>query len=334
MIDWRSKLRHYFQRKRLWSTIIGGGLAAGLLLGTIYFIFWKDTSGPSFGDVIARIGPGMFATTSAMYIVALVFAVIGWGWIIGTFSGNWQWFQHWRIYSITAVTRRLPGALWYMLGRIMLYERLQVARSLTVLSSGIEFAALIFGGLLVTIITWPIVLIDRSIHPLWLLLGLLLGVILLNPMALRWALRRLSPQHATVHVSYRHLLGWSMLYAVIWCVGGGMLFALTTTIHPVSLSLLPVVIGVWTTAGLVATVLSFVPLGLGSDLTIVALLSAYISSSEALAIALLMRAVLMINEVVWAAIAALLSLTGFFPDTQTPVSTIFISPDHEAHSDG
>lgn len=330
MTEWRAVLRRNMRCTRLWSALLGGAMVGVLVLYALYLALWRDASGPDFGELIARIGLGMFVTTSVVYSVDLALAIIGWGWIIGTLSRNWQWFQHMRIYCVTAITRRLPGTVWYMLGRIVLYERLQVARSVTALAGGVEFAAIILGGLLVALVTWPIVLSGRGINPLWFLLGLIPGGLILNPITLRRVLNRLNPQSAALDVRYRHLLGWVFLYAGIWCGGGVILFVLTTTIHPLPLALLPAMIGVWATAGLVATLLSFVPLGLGQELTLTALLSAYVGTPEAIVIALLMRGVLTINEALWALIAGLLGLTRLVRYPRVPA----VPSADEALSDG
>lgn len=308
---WQIRLHRILRKKQFWSTLAGVVIVGFLSLYAFYIVLWKDSSSTSFYELIARIGLGMFLVTSAVYLIVLSMAISGWVWIVGTLSGNWQWFRHIQIYCATTITRRIPGSVWYLFGRIVLYERLHVSRSLTAIASGLEFSMIILGGLLVVAVTWPIALNQQTINPLWLIASLITGILLLNPLTLRVIIRRINHHGQKLDLNYCHLLAWVVLYAGVWCGGGCILFVLTTTVHPVSWNMLPVSIGVWAMVGLVATLLSFVPLGVGQELTLTALLSPYVGTPEALVIALLMRGVLTINEFVWAIIVALPGLREF-----------------------
>jgi glycosyltransferase 2 family protein len=317
MSGWRDLMRKGWRSRSLRGALIGTLVIGGLSIYALYSLLRKDMPGINLEQLIDRIGIGMFLVAGLVYAGDLALAIIGWGWIVGTLGEIWDWPQHFRIYCITSVTRRLPGTMWYMLGRIVMYERLRVARSITAIAGGVEFATTILGGLLVAIITWPIALSGRQINPLWFVAGLLLGGLLLNPSILRALIRRVSPQSAPLDLRYRHLFGWMLLYAFVWCGGGGILYVLTNTIHPLPLTMLATLIGIWATSGLVSLLFSFIPFGLGiQELALSALLTPYVGGPEAIVIALLMRGVLTINEVLWAVIAGLLGLTGLVAAAQ------------------
>jgi hypothetical protein len=174
------------------------------------------------------------------------------------------------------------------------------------IASGIEYIATLLGGLLVAIVTWPLVLSDSQINPVWLLGGLLLGGLLLNPPMLQAIVKRLSPQTHALNLRYRHLIGWIAFYALVWGGGGGILFVLANALHPLPLSALPTIIGVWATSALLPQLLTFLPFGLGvQEITLSALLASLIGGTEAIVVALLMRAILTLNEVLWACIAGI-----------------------------
>jgi hypothetical protein len=270
--------------------------------------------------VFERIGSNallqMLLVASVVYALDLALAIIGWGWIMGKLSNVWNWPQHFRIYCITAVTRRLPGTLWYMLGRVVMYERLAVTRSIVAIAGGVEFAAIILAGLIVVLITWPIALSGQTLNPLWFAFGLLVCIVLLNPPVLRAAIRRMSRQYASIDLGYHHLLGWVSLYIAVWCVGGALLFVLAASIaaHPLPFARLPAIIGIWATTSVVSALLSFIPFGLGvQEVTLALLLAPLTGRDEAIVIAVLMRIVLTLNEVLWALIAGLF---GFLTPVQ------------------
>lgn len=317
MNDWRERLRRAIRRKRFW-----GALIAMLLVSVLsgYALYGVIRSGKEIDlqQVLGRIDARMFLFSSLVYAVALLLAVIGWGWIVGALSGMWNWPQHARIYCITAITRRLPGTLWYIVGRVVMYERLQVPRALVAVGGGLEYAMIMLSGLLVALLTLP----GQSLNPLWLAGGVLLGCLVLNPPVLRALVRRISPASAPLAVRYRDLLGWALVYAGVWCFGGGVLYVLATTIHPLPLAALPRMIGIWATAGIVTSFTAFIPFGLGvQELTLTALLGSTIGGApEALVVALLMRVVLTVNEVLWALLAGLFGLVAASTALPQPVA--------------
>lgn len=335
MMSRNMALRKGLRSKSLWSALLGMLLISGLSAYALYGLFRADTTGLAFSQLIERIGLRMFVVSGLIYMLDLALALLGWGWIIGTLSRLWDWGQHFRIYCITAITRRLPGTMWYMVGRVVMYEQLQVPRAQTLVGSGLEFAMTIVGGLVLAIVTWPIALSGQTIHPIWFIGGLLLSAILLNPPFLRALMRRLSPRSGALDLRYRHLIGWVLLYALVWLVGGGILFVLATTIHPLPISTLPAVIGIWAASGFVSLVFSFIPFGLGvQELALSALLTPYMGSHEAIITALLMRGVLTINEALWALIAGLLWLVGVIRPTGEHLNRSDTSTGTRTHSDG
>lgn len=308
----RTRLHRRLRGPGAWRTWISLGLLAALTGYAFYAIIWKELPNLNLAELFGRLSAGAVGLAVLVYTVDLVLAVFGWVMIIGPLSGYWRPLDHTRIYLLTSVTRRLPGTFWYILGRVVLYERLGIKRGVTAFAGGIEFAATIMAGLVVALAAWPLILAGTAFSPIWLLIPLGVGIALLNPPAIRALLRRLAPQHAA-GVRYRHLLGWVLIYMLVWIVGGGLLFVLADAIYPLPLSALPGVIGVWALAGVAAYLLfSFVPFGLGvNELTLTVLLGPFVPAGEAFVVALLMRALVTICELAFALLGALLSLPLF-----------------------
>jgi len=297
--------------KGVWGALAGTCII--MLVGgyALYGMLRTDTQGLTFEQLRAHLTPALLFQASVVYVLDLVLAIAGWVLIIGTLSGFWRWPTQARIYCINSVTRRLPGSMWYLLGRVVMYEKFGIPRSLTLIASGIEYVTTLLGGLLVAALAWPLVLTDSRISPFWLLAGLALGGLLLNPPMLRAIVKRLSPQTHALNLRYRHLVGWIAFYGLVWCGGGGILFVLANALHPLPLGALPTIIGVWSAAALLPQLLTFLPFGLGvQEITLSALLAPFIGGTEAIVVALLMRAVLTLNEVLWACIAAAIRLPG------------------------
>lgn len=303
-------LRQRLRSRRVISAIISNAILTGITLWVFYLVFFSKKSDFTLEQLTTHIGIKEIALTSLTYAIFMIPVTFCWGWIMGTLSGVWNWPQHLRIYCVTGFTRRLPGTVWYLLGRVVMYEQLGVARATTVIASGLEFGTTIMGGLLVCVVSWPIVFTGQGGRSslMWLVAGLIVCAALLNPPVLRALIRRISKQQP-FELRYRDLFGWTLVYAFIWCCGGAILFILINALQPLSLALLPAMIGIWSTAGLIAFVLSYLPIGLGvPDLTLIALLTPYLGVNQASIVALLMRVILTSNEGLWALATGILGL--------------------------
>ena len=332
MTSWRVLLSKSARSKSFWGALAGMCIILGVSAYALAGMFRGNEHGLTFAQLREHLTITLLLKASLAYAIDLALAIGGWVLIIGRLSDVWLWPEHARIYCINAVTRRLPGSMWYLLGRAVMYEKLGIPRSVTLIASGIEFVVTLLAGLVVAIITWPIVLSSAQINPAWLAIGLLLGGLILNPPAIRMIIKRVSPQTHALNLRYRHLLGWTLFYTLVWCGGGGILFVLADAIHPLALTLVPAIIGIWATSALLPQLLTFMPFGLGvQELTLSALLSPLIGGTEAVVVALLMRVVLTISEVPWACIAGLIRLPSHEPiasDSRSPASAR--SPSSEA----
>lgn len=307
----RARVLSRFRGPQAWRTWLGLGFVLAITLYAFYRLFQYDLRAIDVGELLSRLSFGDIALAAAVYVVALALAIFGWGLILGTLSGGWAWFDHIRIYCVTQGTRRLPGTYWYVLGRVVMYEQLGVGRGATALAGGLELAATCIGGLLVMFVTWPLVLGARSLNPLWFILATAVLAALLNPPAVRWMVRKLSPRSPAVR--YRHILLWSLISTLVWALGGLILYLLAAAVEPgLTPALLPAIVGVWATAGVASTTLfSFLPFGLGAtELTIAALMGGMLPPAEALFVAFAMRALLTVCELLSGVVGLLLCLPG------------------------
>jgi hypothetical protein len=329
MTGWRGIIQKGMRSKSMWGALAGTCIIMMVGGYALYGMLRADTQGLSFEQLRAHLTPTLLFQASLVYAFDLALAITGWVLIIGTLSGFWRWPIHARIYCINSVTRRLPGSMWYLLGRVVMYERFGISRSLTLLASGIEYVATLLGGLLVAALAWPLVLSDSQLSLFWLLAGSAAGCLLLNPPMLRTIIKRLSPQTHALNLRYRHLVGWVAFYGLVWCGGGAILFVLANALHPLPLTTLPTMIGVWSAAALLPQLLTFLPFGLGvQEITLSALLTPFMGATEAIVAALLMRVVLTLNEVLWACIAGAIRLPSVRRNTDNRAIAVAEAPPH------
>ena len=124
-----------------------------------------------------------------LYGVALGLAVVVWGGIVRRMGGRSRWMQDLRIYCASSLAKRLPTPLWFLLGRVYLYEELGVSKAISSLATVMEGVLVLFSGLVTLLALVPfgggLALLQRYT-------GLIAGLavvcllLLLRPQSLRW----------------------------------------------------------------------------------------------------------------------------------------------------
>jgi len=244
-----------------------------------------------------------------LYPISLSVQALTWGMMIarlGRVAGGWRDVE---IYAYTHLMRRLPGALWYLAGRAVIYRERGIGPGVTLAASGLEWLLLlvaavsIYGGL------------GLSGPRSW-LLGLVMLTLLVAVSV--WALKALgSAQDRRWLPGFaRHWLGglsvtampqskdlalWVGLYAIAYVIGGLILFLLVHGVAPESSVTLTDAIRIWALTGGVGFLTSvIVPAGMGiRELTMTALLAPEVSTVAALLIALLLRMLFIVSDLVW-----------------------------------
>lgn len=273
------------------------------------FIFLGYTIYRNWHEVVSyewTVNYAYVALSFILYSLALGVAIRGWGSIMERLGGPCSFRKNARIYCLSNLARRLPGSLWFIAGRVYWYEKEGIAKSTT--SAGVlwEMILMILSGLLVYLSSLPLC------PDLWsaggfylLLLSIPLGIAVIHPTALgillNFLLRKLGRRQVLISkVSPRDTLRWLLLYALVWIMGGIILFLFISAFHPMSIIHLPALIGIWALSGVTACLIFFVPAGLGiKEVTLALLLSRYLPLPIATVIALLLRVWLTLSELVW-----------------------------------
>ena len=273
-------------------------LGSGLLLG---WTVWHNRE--LLLSYPWRIRVWVVPLSLAVYSLDLGLAVYSWGRIINRLSGRQLTFRrHFKIYAATNFSRRLPGAVWYIAGRAALYEQDGIAKGVISLASFIEVILIALSSILCYFLAWPLGGSGWGGWPL-LLMGLVAGLALIHPRVMGSLWRRLGQPEAT-KLHYRDMLTWLLLYVLVWAVGGVTLYSVMAGLHPLSWSALPHIVRAWSLSGAAAVIAFFSPSGLGiKEVTLTLLLGPVIPVPLSAIVALLMRLLLTIYELLWAAAA-------------------------------
>jgi hypothetical protein len=305
----KNKLQIWYasSNKDLWKRIIGGLVIvfSFVYLGGILVRNWSELS-----TYELKIEPQFVFYAFLIYSAALWLAVLAWNGVVKNFAADShasRFVTHLKYYVYSRLLQRLPVPLLYILGRSQMYEQEGIARSVMITISVIEWLLLIISGIFVCILLLPFVALPLPPilrTPVFMILLIIGSILLLHPKFIAFVFRLLGKEKEVDALSYRAILLQMLAYSAVWVIGGMVLFYVIRSIHNISITQLPLTIGMWVVSGVFTTAVFAVLPGFGSKEVTLALLLGYILQQPiAVVVALLMRFYLIIFDLVWAGIA-------------------------------
>ncbi len=262
------KLRRLVMGRIAWRALGASAVILGaVFLGTLLWSYWPVLVGFKWQFRWWPLALGMI-----LYPVDLLLAVFAWTQVLESLETTRLPFRkHWKIYALTLVAGRIPGAPWHIAGRAVMYEQYQISKRITGLASGLELILMIVSGLLTGALIIPIVVEKVQ---LWLLVSVvLLGLGMLHPKVTQWLLKLLKRDIPPPRPYWEKLI-WLGMYSLVWLVGGAILYCFINTITLLSITSLPYVMGIWGLSGAIAIMAFFSPSGFGiREVTLTVLLS-------------------------------------------------------------
>ena len=286
---------YYSHHKR--SIIFFIYLVWACILGAILWAGWRSRD--QLLPYISSANWARLPLVVVFYFLALILATANWAAIMHSFNRTLSWWTHVKIYLVTLVTRRLPGSVWYIGGRMMLYKKLGVSQIQTASASGVElivsFAADCFlGGILLPL--------GFKLPLYWLIplaLVSLTSLIILNPSVLALAMQKFNRPLAHPIEGWRVAV-WFLIRIALILAGGSMIFQTVRIFYPINSSLLLMVLGARALSGAAGMLTMFLPSSFGaSDITLLSLLSTTIPTSLSTVITILVRMYTTLFEVVF-----------------------------------
>jgi hypothetical protein len=214
-----------------------------------------------------------------------------------------------RFYYISTLAKRIPTALWYVGGRLAMYQRVGVSVPVVLSCLVLENVIVGIAGISTFLALLPLYSRIPSMG-----LGLFalasLGIVsiiglLAKPQAIvniiNWTLERLGRQKLDISPTRGDIFLWGGLYILPWLSAGLSLYCATQALSDsISLEIVDA-IGISTLSMLVALLSMIFPSGLGlKELTSSVLLSHWMPLSSAIVISISYRLIQTVNEVIWA----------------------------------
>lgn len=242
-----------------------------------------------------------------LFPVGMLPAVAAWHKLLEALGVKLGYVRDLRIYAISSLPRHIPGLVWYVSSRAMLYKEEGVAAGIIMAATGAEVFLHAVTGFLMSVL-----LLVRSsgaiekysalryVIPiaLLLLIGLLLSPPVFNRLLPRLVKRWNFDQIPTIQ---RNSLIACLLWLIpAWSGGGFLLFLLVHGLSPINWSYLPVMIGIWALASAIGLTVGIGVSGMGlREVTLGALLSLVIPPITAIVAAIAFRLVLIVGEFLW-----------------------------------
>jgi hypothetical protein len=245
-----------------------------------------------------------FALTFLSYAVAIVAIAIGWHWVMWHIGGPSDFILNVKIYVYTLAARRIPGTLWYVAGRAVLYQRLGIPGRISAFASSIEIVLSIVSGIMVGA---PALFFQLKLS--WLNIAILvlvelIGLGLLYPPVL---CRLLSIFHYHVNpsnITIPRVIAWLVAYVAMWISGGIMVCTVILALYPIKIDLFPSIISLWALAGVISHLVFLLPSNLGiTEFTLSFMLSIVIPLPIAIATAILIRILTTAFDIMWSSLA-------------------------------
>jgi hypothetical protein len=308
MIDRLKELWHFLQ-SAMQKKFVRQSFYIGMVIISLAFIAYAIANNwMLLKSQKWQINPIYMILAVILFPVGMFPSAAGWHWLLNAFNTKKPFMVNLRVYALSSLPKHIPGLVWYVTSRTLLYEENGVSANVVLSATATETALLALSGFITAILIFSLqsdlpsqFAILRILAPLS-VIGLVMlfiwapgGTRLLDKLIKRYKkdAQALQLRRSALFVS----LGWMF---IAWIGGGSLLWILVKSITPIGLELLPMMIGIWGAAGAVSLTIGIGIQGLGlREVTLGAILSLVISPISAIVVAIAFRLALTLGEFLW-----------------------------------
>ncbi len=226
------------------SKVIKGALAVGVLLlstSILAILVYRER------DVLLNYDRALrweyIVAAFGLTMVAILLPAYVWTGMMRSLGSTLKWSDHFRYYFYSHVSRRLPGTVWYLLGRNYLYKQQGESMRLVTVASGIEFVIAVSSGAFVSLLFARFIWAQLSqIYLVLLFIALCLGAAATHPRMIQWSMVKMRME-AAPQIRYRDIIKWFLFYSVVWILGGVGLYLIANAVTVVPVADLPYIVG-------------------------------------------------------------------------------------------
>ena len=242
-----------------------------------------------------------------LLIVGSILIALGWNLILRMLGGRLGCKRALKIFFITDLAKYVPGKVWTIVGKVYLCAKEGIPIAKTSASVVIQPLIQVIAGILMFLLSLPFwTKTNDFMNQLYFFLPLIpIGLIVLHPAImtklLNFVLTRLKQKPIELNIKYKDILLILLLWCGLWILSGVAYYFLVISIYSFPISQLPVIIGIFSIAGISQFL---TPSGIGVlEGVLTVLLGLYLPVHIAIFIALLARVWKTVTELVCVAIA-------------------------------
>lgn len=274
---------------------------------TVGYVLWRHWG--SVAPQISAVSPGAWVVAALAVLASPFFAMLGWRCVLSDLGSPLSPANAASVFMVGQLGKYVPGSIWSVLVQTEMARRLGVPRRRTAVAGLITIAMALLTGIGLGLPALP-VLIDRGEQTTLLLLGVsaaALIVVLYPPILNRLigaALRLIRRGPLDHDLSGRAIIQMAVLFLASWSAAGVATWVLARQlIEPSAHS--PYLTFVCVTGFALASALSMlsiiIPAGAGvREALLVILLVGMLTAPAAAAVAILVRFLTVLADVVWA----------------------------------
>lgn len=292
-----------------------------LFLGYRVYASWDELQSSQW-----RLIPWYLVSAALALLISFFLNASIWHLVVRSRGARSGFRKNMEIFCMASIARRLPGAIWQIAGRLLLYQQEGIPGQVILQGSVWEIIIQILSALAVfgVFVPWYNVAIPSIANYVWILLLILLPVAIkpsLLDRVFQPLFKRMDSQFAFGgQVESRDVLVWFSVYFVSWISGGLILYFILQTFYAgVNLVLLPALCGFVALSGVVGICVSAIPGGLGlREVSLSVLLAHYLPDPVAVSAAVAFRLWILVGEVAYALLILLMTRSAFPTHTIRP----------------
>lgn len=302
---WFSRAAQYLftgKRQRVVTAVFL--LLTAVVIGSLIAGNWE-----TLRDYDWQIRPLWLLYAVAFMLVDMFLGAVVWHSLCVRFIQHAHFRTNIKIWWYANLARRIPGTVWFIASRAIMYETVGVAKLPVSLLSGLELVLIFVSGIVTTLLTlsfWILPTeVTQSVDLIWFIpIVLILCVIMVHPRILGKIWQLFSRQGPTARLYWRDTTTWLLLYIVVWSIGGLALFCLINFFQPLPATALIATIGMWALAGTISLAGALTITGLGlREVSLTLMLTQIVPLPVALVIVIVSRVMWLLGELITAGIS-------------------------------
>jgi len=290
--------------KKIWSSkttqkilTIGSIIITTGILSWLIFSQW-DLLKSQF----VNFRPSILVICFLIYSVILLLTSSVWAEIMNKLGHKVAFSKHFLTFCISALGKRLPGTLWYIVWRANLYKEDGYSSKFVLLTSGVEMVTIVIAAVIVSLMFSISLISQFNYSIIGFLIIFIASILFLHPKIQEWIFTKLNVDLS--RFSYKAIINWTLRYIFIWILIGSLLFSFGNLFSRFPISKIGYFIGATALTGVLSRLFLLLPSHFGfGEVSLSLLLSGIMPTSLAVITALTNRILITCFEIIWAVVA-------------------------------